>query len=103
MKTLHTTFEHCVHEWLLDRLHNQWRALGVPFSVEQPLRAKEAIDPEALFWCSLEFFWSGPQTGVVQNVVLSLGFTSITLLGDSSDSAARRAIADIGSTLPRLP
>ena len=61
MKTLHTTFEHRVREWLLDRLHSQWRALGVPFSVGQPLRAKEAIDPEALFWCSLEFFPTQPR------------------------------------------
>jgi predicted transcriptional regulator len=62
MKTLLTTFEYRVREWLLDRLHNQWRALGVPFSVdEQPLRAKEAIDPEALFWCSLEFFPTQPR------------------------------------------
>ena len=61
MKTLLTTFEHRVHNWLLDLLHNQWRALGVPFSVEQPLRHEEAIDPEALFWCSLEFFPTQPR------------------------------------------
>jgi len=61
MKTLLTTFECRVREWLLDLLHNQWRALGIPFSVKEPLHPKEAIDPEALFWCSLEFFPTQPR------------------------------------------
>jgi len=61
MKTLLTTFDHRLREWLLDRLHSQWQALGVPFSVAQPPRAKESIDPEALFWCSLEFFPTEPR------------------------------------------
>lgn len=61
MTALLSTFECRIREWLLDRLHDQWRALGVPFSVEQPLRPKEAIDPEAMFWCSLEFFPTHPR------------------------------------------
>src|ERR1035437_3738690 len=61
MKTLLTTFEYRVREWLLDRLHSQWRALGVPFSIRQPVRSDEAIDPEALFWCSLDFFPTQPR------------------------------------------
>jgi hypothetical protein len=61
MKTSLTTFNDRVREWLLGLLHSQWRALGVPFSVEQRLRSNEAIDPEALFWCSLEFFPTQPR------------------------------------------
>lgn len=61
MKTLLTTFEQSIREWLLDLLHNQWRSLGVPFSVELPPRSAEPIDPEALLWCSLEFFPTQPR------------------------------------------
>lgn len=61
MKTLCAAMEYRVREWVLDRLHIQWRALRVPFSVDQPLRTTEAIDPEALFWCSLEFFPTQPR------------------------------------------
>ena len=61
MKTLLTTFEHRIRDWLLDLLHSQWCALGVPFSVEQPLRSEEVIDPESLLWCSLEFFPTQPR------------------------------------------
>ncbi len=61
MKTSLTTFEHRIRDWLLDLLHRQWRALGVPASVGQPARAEEAIDPEALLWCSLEFFPTRPR------------------------------------------
>lgn len=61
MKTSLTTFEHRIRDWLLDLLHSQWRTLGVPFSVEQPVRSEETIDPEALLWCSLEFFPTRPR------------------------------------------
>ncbi|MGB2821765.1 MAG: hypothetical protein WBF17_12340 [Phycisphaerae bacterium] len=61
MKTSLTTFEVGVRDWLLNLLHSQWRALGVPFSTSQPLRPNEAIDPEALLWCSLEFFPTEPR------------------------------------------
>lgn len=61
MKTSLTTFEHRIRDWLLDLLHSQWRALGVPTSAGQPARAEEAIDPEALLWCSLEFFPTQPR------------------------------------------
>ena len=61
MKTLLTTFEHRIRDWLLNLLHSQWRTLGVPFSVEQPVRSEEAIDPEGLLWCSLEFFPTQPR------------------------------------------
>ncbi|NOZ56680.1 MAG: hypothetical protein GXO73_07825 [Calditrichaeota bacterium] len=61
MKTSLTTFEHRIRDWLLDLLHSQWRTLGVPFSVGQPVRPEEAIDPEALLWCSLEFFPTQPR------------------------------------------
>jgi len=61
MKTSLTTFEGRVRDWLLDLLHSQWRLLGVPFSTSQPQRPSEAIDPEALLWCSLEFFPSEPR------------------------------------------
>jgi len=61
MKTSLTTSEHRVRDWLLDLLHSQWRALGVPFSVERPVSPQEAIDPEALLWCSLEFLPTQPR------------------------------------------
>jgi len=61
MKTSLTTFEERIREWLLDLLHRQWRALGVPFSAGQSLPANEVIDPEALLWCSLEFFPTQPR------------------------------------------
>jgi len=61
MKTSLTTFECRARDWLLDLLYSQWRALGAPFSTSQPLRPDEAIDPEALLWCSLEFFPSEPR------------------------------------------
>ncbi len=61
MKASRTTFEHRIRDWLLDLLHSQWRALGVPVSTGQPARAEEAIDPEALLWCSLEFFPTQPR------------------------------------------
>jgi predicted transcriptional regulator len=46
---------------LLNLLHSQWRALGVPFSSGHPLASNEAVDPEALLWCSLEFFPTQPR------------------------------------------
>jgi predicted transcriptional regulator len=61
MKTSLATFEHRVREWLLNLLHNQWRALGVPFIAAQTRHPNEAIDPEALLWCSLEFFPTQPR------------------------------------------
>jgi hypothetical protein len=61
MRTSLTTSEHRIRDWLLDLLHVQWRTLGVPFSAAQPPRAEEAIDPEALLWCSLEFFPTQPR------------------------------------------
>jgi hypothetical protein len=61
MKTSLTTFEHRIRDWLLDLLHSQWRSLGVPTTAGQPVRAEEAIDPEALLWCSLEFFPTQPR------------------------------------------
>ncbi len=61
MKTSLTTFELSLREWLLNLVHEQWRALGVPFSAPQPPRTIEVIDPEALLWCSLEFFPTQPR------------------------------------------
>jgi len=61
MKTSLITFENQIREWLLDLLHSQWRLLGVPFSTSQSERPHEVIDPEALLWCSLEFFPSEPR------------------------------------------
>ncbi len=61
MKTSLTTSEHRIRDWLLDLLHSQWRALGVPLSVPRPAPHEEAIDPEALLWCSLEFFPTQPR------------------------------------------
>ena len=62
MKTSPTTSrEERVRAALLDVLHAQWCALGVPFQApafEHPL---EVIDPEALLWCSLHFFGSEPR------------------------------------------
>ena len=60
MTTSLTTFEHRIQHWLLDLLHSQWLALGVPFSVRRA-RSDEVIDPEALLWCSLEFFPTQPR------------------------------------------
>ena len=61
MKTSLTTFEDRIREWLLELLHCQWRALGVPFIAAQSLHSNEIIDPEALLWCSLEFFPTQPR------------------------------------------
>ena len=61
MTTSLITFENQIHEWLLDLLHSQWRLLGVPFSTSRSPRPHEVIDPEALLWCSLEFFPSEPR------------------------------------------
>ena len=61
MKTSLTTFESRIRNWLLGLLHSQWRVLGVPFSTTQSQRPSEVIDPEALLWCSLEFFPSEPR------------------------------------------
>jgi len=61
MKTSLTTFENQIHDWLLDLLYSQWRVLGVPFSTSQPQHPDEIIDPDALLWCSLEFFSSEPR------------------------------------------
>ena len=60
MKTSLTTSEHRIREWILDLLHGQWLALGVPFAVRRA-RPDEMIDPEALLWCSLEFFPTQPR------------------------------------------
>ncbi|MBL9150012.1 MAG: hypothetical protein JNM94_15095 [Phycisphaerae bacterium] len=46
---------------MLDVLYAQWRALGVPFNASLPAKRLEAIDPEALIWCSLEFLESEPR------------------------------------------
>lgn len=56
MTTSHTTFENDLRERLLDIVYGQWYELGVPFSPSRPPAATEVIDPEALLWCSLEFF-----------------------------------------------
>lgn len=61
MKNSPTTSEHRIRDWLLDLLHSQWHTLGVPFSVTREPRPEEAIDPEALLWCSLEFFPTQPR------------------------------------------
>jgi len=41
-------------------IHGQWLTLGVPFSVRRA-HPGEVIDPEALLWCSLEFFPTQPR------------------------------------------
>ena len=56
-----TSPEGPVRNWLLNLLHSQWHSLGVPFSVDQSARPEEPIDPEALLWCSLEFFPTCPR------------------------------------------
>lgn len=61
MKTSLTTYEDRVGKWLLNLLHRQWRALGIPFGGPQTGGTAEAIDPEALLWCSLEFFPTQPR------------------------------------------
>jgi hypothetical protein len=61
MKTSLITFEGGIRDWLLDLLHSQWRSLGVPFSTTHRQRLDEAVDPESLLWCSLEFFPSQPR------------------------------------------
>ena len=61
MKNSLTTSEHRIRDWLLDLLHSQWHTLGAAFSVAQSARPEEAIDPEALLWCSLEFFPTQPR------------------------------------------
>ena len=61
MKTSLTTFEAALRERLLDVVHGQWHALGVPFSNRLPSDTAEVIDPEALLWCSLEFLPTEPR------------------------------------------
>lgn len=65
MTTSPTTCEERLRETLLDVLHAQWRAFGLPL---QPSRAAtlgsaplEVIDPEALVWCTLEWVPSQPR------------------------------------------
>ena len=61
MRSSLTTYEHRLREWLLNLLYAQWRSLGIPFSASPPSRPREPIDPEALLWCSLEFFPTQPR------------------------------------------
>jgi hypothetical protein len=51
-----TSHEEQVRSALLDVLHAQWRALGVPFTGPDLGDQLEVIDPEALLWSSLHFF-----------------------------------------------
>ena len=60
MTTSLTTFKEQLREQLLDVVYAQWRDLGVPFAVAAA-EPGEVIDPEALLWCSLEFFPSEPR------------------------------------------
>jgi len=61
MKNSLTTFERDVRERLLDVVAGQWHDLGVPFSAAPAPNSAEVIDPEALLWCSLEFFPTDPR------------------------------------------
>ncbi len=56
-----TSPEHVVREALLDVLHAQWREFGVPFDAPSFKAPLEAIDPEELIWCSLQFFGEEPR------------------------------------------
>lgn len=56
MTTSLTTFETNIREALLDVVYAQWQQLGIPFSTPWQASPSEIIDPEALLWCSLEFF-----------------------------------------------
>ena len=60
MTTSLITYESRISDWLLDLLYAQWRALGTPLSAAPPASG-EVIDPEALLWCSLEFFPTQPR------------------------------------------
>lgn len=57
--TLQFTFENAFRERLLDIIYGQWALLGIPFS--QNGYKDEVIDPEALIWCSLEYFPEEPR------------------------------------------
>ncbi len=57
MKNSSNTFiENTLRKRLLDILYAQWRELGIPFHSSRRSAIIEVIDPEALLWCSLEFF-----------------------------------------------
>jgi hypothetical protein len=60
MTTSLTTFKEQLRERLLDVVYAQWRDLGVPFATAAA-EPGEVIDPEALLWCSLEFFPNEPR------------------------------------------
>lgn len=65
MTTSPTTFEDRFRHALLELVHEQWRALGVPFETSLAGRRGpailEVIDPEALVWCSLEWIPAEPR------------------------------------------
>ncbi len=56
-----TTFETELRERLLNVLYSQWQQLGAPFNSPIEPSRTEIIDPEALLWCSLEFFPTEPR------------------------------------------
>ncbi len=65
MTDLLTTFSNKLHTAVLDLLYDQWRALGTPFhSSNKTPHSFNTIDPEALLWCSLEFFPADPRLRV---------------------------------------
>lgn len=53
--------EQSFRDALLFVLHSQWRTLGVPFQSALQAPDREVVDPEALIWCSLEFFDQEPR------------------------------------------
>lgn len=56
MKTSPTTSDAAFRAALLDVLHAQWCAFGVPIEASLDSQTLEVIDPESLLWVSLEFF-----------------------------------------------
>lgn len=60
-----TTSEDRFRHALLELVHEQWRALGVPFrtslAAARGTAVLEVIDPEALLWCSLEWVPGEPR------------------------------------------
>lgn len=84
---------------LLDVLHAQWRAFGVPFNSPLADAELEVIDPEALVWCTLGFLDEEPRLAESTRAWLAANHTR--LVRQRLNSFAREWREDTRSALWR--